>query len=226
MRLLVSDASLIECGKPALELGAPGGEAEPGPCDDAAVDAVLVDLDLPPGAGTVHVGIEALAGGRVLVAGLPPHAGDERCAVERDEGQATLSFGDGPAGRPVQGPAQGEANVRASYRFGGGTAGNVPAGRLDLSYERPRSIEAVTNPLPATGGADPEDAGEAARNAPRSLRVLDRAVSAADFQAIARSVPGVGVSRASALPASRPCLRVVEIEIGPVHEPVFPRHLQ
>lgn len=159
----------------------------------------------------------------MLVAGLPPDAGDERCAVERDEGRATLRFGDGPAGRR---PAQGEANVRASYRLGSGAAGNVPAGRLDLSYERPRSIEAVTNPLPAAGGADSEDAGEATRNAPRSVRVLDRAVSAADFQAIASGFPGVGVSRASALPASRPCLRVVQIEIALVHEAVFRRNLQ
>ena len=223
VRLLVSDGSRIECDKVALELGAPAGEAETGPCDEAGVDAVVVDVDLPPGAGTVHVGIEAFPGGRILVAGLAPDAGDERCVVERDGGQATVRFGDGRAGGL---PAQGEENVRAAYRVGGGAAGNVPAGRLTVSYERPLSIEAVANPVPTAGGADPESFEEAVRTAPRSVRVLERAVTEADFENVAAGFPGVAVSRASVLPASRPCLRVVEIEIGLVQEPVFPRHLQ
>jgi predicted phage baseplate assembly protein len=40
----------------------------------------------------------------------------------------------------------------------------------------------VTNPLPATGGADPETRDAARRNAPRTVRTFGRAVSLRDFE--------------------------------------------
>ena len=75
--------------------------------------------------------------------------------VEMDDtGEATVVFGDGVFGaRPAE-----TSTVLATYRVGGGNTGNVGADTLVLA--RPSGLapwlDAVTNPLPATGGRDLE----------------------------------------------------------------------
>ncbi|HSK52023.1 MAG TPA: putative baseplate assembly protein [Clostridia bacterium] len=110
-----------------------------------------------------------------------------------DAGATTVRFGDGRRGAR---PPTGVENVRAAYRVGIGTAGNVRAGQLSLLVTRPLGTRGVTNPLPAAGGADSESRDDARANAPRTVLTLDRVVSLVDVADFARSFAGIGKSEA------------------------------
>jgi len=116
--------------------------------------------------------------------------------VEIDEDdQATVLFGDGAFGAiPPLG-----SQVRATYRFGGGTAGNVVAGSIQSIVDSPPLAllgARVTNAAPATGGADRESIDHAVSQAPSVFRSLRRAVTTDDYRALALAFPGVGKVRA------------------------------
>ena len=117
--------------------------------------------------------------------------------VEVDEAnRATVVFGDGVFGTiPQQG-----AQIVATYRTGGGTAGNVVAGTIATIVDAPALTllggVSVTNPASATGGAERESIAHAVQQAPAVFRSLRRAVTAADYEALARSYKGVGKVRA------------------------------
>jgi hypothetical protein len=96
--------------------------------------------------------------------------------VEHDRA-ATLRFGDGRHGRRP--PAGTE--FAATYRVGNGTAGNVGAGALAHVATADGAITGVANPLPARGGAEPEDADAVRRDAPEAFLVQQRAVTADDY---------------------------------------------
>lgn len=110
-----------------------------------------------------------------------------------DDGATTVRFGDGKRGAR---PPSGVENVRAAYRVGIGTAGNVKPGQLSLLVTRPLGTRGVTNPLPAAGGADPESRDDARANAPRTVLTFDRVVSLVDVADFARSFAGIGKSEA------------------------------
>jgi predicted phage baseplate assembly protein len=103
-------------------------------------------------------------------------------------GRATLRFGDGVCGARL--PA-GSDNVRANYRFGAGSSGNVAAGSLVALRKRPAGVRSATNPCAATGGADAETIDALRLRAPRALRCCARIVSLADYAAFAQAFPGV-----------------------------------
>ncbi|WP_263381646.1 putative baseplate assembly protein [Granulicella arctica] len=112
---------------------------------------------------------------------------DNDFVVEVDSGGfAHLRFGDGELG--AQPPAG--MTFSATYRVGNGTAGNVGAeaiSRLVLKdYKLDGSSITVRNPLPASGGMDPEPMEDAKMFAPTDFRqVLQRAITAADYQTLA-----------------------------------------
>src|SRR5581483_6069776 len=81
----------------------------------------------------------------------------------------------------------GHANVIATYRVGAGVAGRVRAGTLTSPLDRPSGLKAVTNPLAARGGADPESLADARENAPSTVRTFGRAVSLPDFADLVRA---------------------------------------
>ncbi|QJY47963.1 hypothetical protein [Pseudonocardia broussonetiae] len=109
--------------------------------------------------------------------------------VHHDEnGRATVQFGS-----PLP---TGQVNVRAVYRVGVGTGAAVSAGALGLLAQRPAGVSGVTNPLPATGGADPETVPSARRNAPARIRALGRVVSLADYADFSAAFPGIAKARA------------------------------
>jgi hypothetical protein len=84
---------------------------------------------------------------------------------------------------------------------GGGQAGNTPAGSIQTIVGAPQLAllgAQVTNPAPATGGADRESIEHATQHAPAVFRSLKRAVTAADYEALARSFKGVGKVQAQA----------------------------
>jgi hypothetical protein len=111
-------------------------------------------------------------------------------------GRTTVTFGDGVHGARLP---TGHENVRARYRFGTGRAANVPADRVTQPLTRPLGVTAVTNPRPATGGADADGPGLTRRTIPLAVSALDRLVSAADYEDFARSRAGIGRAAAREL---------------------------
>jgi predicted phage baseplate assembly protein len=109
-----------------------------------------------------------------------------------DDGRLALRFGDGVHGAAP--PAGGE--LRASYRVGNGTAGNVGAAAINhlvlCGDGALAEVLTVRNPLPAVGGTDPEPVGEVRQLAPLALRATQlRAVTADDYARLAARVNGV-----------------------------------
>jgi hypothetical protein len=111
------------------------------------------------------------------------------------DGSARLRFGDGRSGRrPTR-----LSSPRAWYRLGGGQRGNVAAGRLDRVLRLPGGGPAVPdgagvtiwNPLPATGGTDPEPLEDVRQLAPHAFRHQLRAVVSEDYATVAMREPGV-----------------------------------
>ena len=127
--------------------------------------------------------------------GLAPS--DEAYAVRiDDDAVATIQFGDGLSGARLP---TGEENVTATYRTGLGRAGNVSAGALKLLQDRPLGVKEVTNPVPATGGEDPEKLADARSNAPVTVLTLERIVSLHDHTDFANAFSGVGKAQAEAV---------------------------
>jgi hypothetical protein len=111
-----------------------------------------------------------------------------------DDGQTTVTFGDGQTGARLP---TGVANIRAAYRKGIGLAGNVQAGQLSLLMTRPLGVSSVTNPVAASGGADPEPLEQARLNLPLGILTLGRIVSLGDYEDFARAFAGIGKALAT-----------------------------
>ena len=108
--------------------------------------------------------------------------------------QARLRFGDNTYG---QIPEQG-VTLEASYRIGSGVAGNVGAASIAHVVTTPgigliTDIEqqSVRNPLPASGGVQPESLEEVRQYAPQAFRTQQRAVTEADYADVAQQHPQV-----------------------------------
>ena len=114
--------------------------------------------------------------------------------TSQDENQiTTVMFGDGVNGARL--PA-GAGNVVATYRYGSGSA-SPPTGALTVIATPYPGLRAVLNPVAAAGGGDPDPADQIQTYAPRSVLTFGRAVSAADYEAIAAQI--AAGSRASAV---------------------------
>lgn len=88
-------------------------------------------------------------------------------------------------------PPKGSALRFSRYQSGGGVAGNVPAKTLSVLKTSIPYVARVTNRQPALGGRDAQSLDDAKLRAPRMLRTRTRAVTADDFETLARQVPGV-----------------------------------
>ena len=91
-------------------------------------------------------------------------------------------------------PAQGR-EIRASYRTGGGMAGNVAAGTLTTLRDAIPGI-AVTNAAAAAGGRDGESFENTLIRGPTDFHRLERAVTARDVEVLARRASGVARAKA------------------------------
>ena len=100
---------------------------------------------------------------------------------ELDEGKTTVQFGDGVTGA---GLPSGRANLKASYRKGLGLQGRARADQLSILLQRPVGLKAVSNPLAAEGGVDPETLDQARTAAPTTVKTFDRAISLTDFESL------------------------------------------
>ncbi len=108
--------------------------------------------------------------------------------------QTTVVFGDGLNGAR---PPTGKNNIHARYRKGLGSSGNAGTGGVQQLIDSAPGLQKVTNPQPAIGGTDRESIDQVRVNAPASLRTFGRAVSAADYAALALSYPGVAKASAA-----------------------------
>ncbi|TQF68271.1 hypothetical protein FK531_14280 [Rhodococcus spelaei] len=122
------------------------------------------------------------------------HGPDETlfATYEDDAGHTHVRTGDGITGARLPSGAV----VRASYRVGSGAA-VPPPGALSQVLTPVPNLLSVRNPVPPTGGADPDPADQLRRLAPRSALTLGRAISGDDYAAVAAAAPGV--SRAAAV---------------------------
>jgi hypothetical protein len=146
-------------------------------------------------------------------------ATDRHCVVERARGIFRFPGIDGfvpPAGCPIS----------VTYVTGGGVAGNVPEGAIRELHSGVGFIESVTNPLAAGGGAEAERLRDARDRSAQAVRNRDRAVSAEDFEWLARQA-SAEVVRARALPLEgaygRGSRGIVGIVLVPQSNDALPR---
>lgn len=123
-----------------------------------------------------------------------PPDGQDYTAVQDDDEKTFVTFGDGLFGAR---PSTGKDNIRARYRKGIGTSGNVEVRGIQQLIDSSPGVQKVTNPQPAFGGADRESVDKVRTNAGASLSTFGRAVSAADYAALALSYPGVAKASAA-----------------------------
>ncbi len=108
--------------------------------------------------------------------------------------------------------------VHARYREGGGTAGNVAAGRLDTVPANAINVALVpalaglaqplvlSQPFDASGGSPRETAAALESGGYRNATRVDKAVTIADFETLAKMTPGVPVAQAHAVAGLYPSL--------------------
>jgi predicted phage baseplate assembly protein len=102
----------------------------------------------------------------------------------------------GPALRMIGGglqyhgavPPPGAVLRLESYRTGGGQAGNVARGQVRVLKTSIPYVSRVENRSPAVGGAEAETLDDAKARGPLLLRSRGRAVTAADFEQLARDI--------------------------------------
>jgi hypothetical protein len=111
--------------------------------------------------------------------------------TRRDKHQNTLvTFGDGVHGAR---PSTGSGNITATYRYGAGPGdpargGPAPTTLVTVLTPYP-GLGSVRNPIAMTGGAAPSAPTEVQQSAPNAVLALGRAVSPADYQALAAQSP-------------------------------------
>ncbi len=124
-----------------------------------------------------------------------------------DEATGEIRFGPGvrqPDGSVRQYGRVPEAGRRirvTSYRYGGGVAGNVPAGRIQVLRSAVPYVSRVVNLARAEGGRDQESLEEIQLRARRELRAQNRAVTAEDYEQLSLGA-GRDVARAKCLASS------------------------
>ncbi|HWG19551.1 MAG TPA: hypothetical protein VG225_03410 [Terracidiphilus sp.] len=120
----------------------------------------------------------------------------DRAYVTRpnSSGGPTVQFGDGIGGSRTP---TGVSNIQAQYRKGIGVAGMVNAGQLTQPLDRPQGLQNVTNPGPASGGADPASPADAQQSAPLPTLTLGRVVSLEDYQNFALGFAGISMALAT-----------------------------
>lgn len=117
-------------------------------------------------------------------------AEDRHFRLDRATGEITLGpllrEPDGTVTRRGAVPERGAVLRISGYRIGGGRRGNVAQRTLVVSRTSVPFVARVENRAAATGGVDGEDIGNARLRGPMLLRNRDRAVTAEDYEVLAR----------------------------------------
>jgi hypothetical protein len=121
-----------------------------------------------------------------------------------DAAAGTIRFGNNEAGLVPR--KSGEPNIRfLALQAGGGVRGNVKDGLVTGITASPGV--SVTNPFPARGGLEAETLAQAKLRVQRELAAPTRAVTAEDYEALAKAAPGLRVARVKAIPLYKPGMR-------------------
>ena len=115
----------------------------------------------------------------------------------RDVVTGEIKFGNGQKGRI---PPSGTRNIRARrYLVGGGDQGNIAGNSLTVLRKPIAFVDKVRNPYPATGGCNLEPVESVMQRGPYVLKSRGRAVTAEDFEWIAKEA-SPSVARVKCLP--------------------------
>ena len=161
-------------------------------------DTFQLDVDMPGLGYQLWQAVDDLA---VLKGPIPAYVLDPEAG--------TVTFGN-----QMQGliPPSGRRIRVRQMRFGGGPAGNLPAGSLTTVQGQDPSGHAVPQfkvqqPMATSGGAEAETLDKAERRLPALLRHQDRAVTAGDYKDLVMQMPGAAIGRAEVLPLFKPQTR-------------------
>jgi hypothetical protein len=192
----------------------------PGPDEAAAIEAAygreaITPITAPQG------GIEgAWVRWTALDNLLSSTHSDRHFVVDREIGQIT--FGDNIHGRI---PPAGTNNVRLRrYQTGGGIVGNKPRGTIEQLRTTVPYVDRVINLEAAWGGQDPEPWDSVCERGSRWLRHRERAVTAEDYEDLAKLASPV-IARAKCYPAQDRALDPLgnSVHRGMVSVAVVPR---
>jgi predicted phage baseplate assembly protein len=129
-----------------------------------------------------------------------------------DAASGTITLPEDVGHIPVANAANPHANVRArTYSYGGGAGGNVGPNAITQLQSAVDGVDSVTNRRAADGGSDTETLKSAELRAAQLLESQNRAVTAIDFEAIAKSTPGTVIARAETLPLFHPAFPDVPV---------------
>ena len=123
-------------------------------------------------------------------------AADDRHYV-LNSNSGTISFGDGTIGR-LPHPFDSE-KIKVHYKQTKGAEGNVPARSIASLRDSFAFINTVFNPEPSAGGSNSESLEEALERGPHIIKHRGRAVTAEDFEWLAREA-SLQVAKAKCLP--------------------------
>lgn len=123
-----------------------------------------------------------------------------------NETKGEIKFGDGKHGLI---PPAGVEIVARKYRYGGGSAGNVPTVTQWTPATPLAGVDKVVSERPATGGRDEQKVETLTERAPRLLRSRDRAITAEDYAALAAEAGEV--CKTTAIPLAHPGHLGVEV---------------
>jgi predicted phage baseplate assembly protein len=118
-----------------------------------------------------------------------------------DAADGSITFGpallqpDGSVYRFGAVPAKAALLQFSRYQRGGGVTGNVPVGMISVMKSSIPYVSRVVNREAAIGGRDAQSIDDAKLRAPQMLRTRTRAVTADDFEILARQVSGVERAR-------------------------------
>ncbi len=104
------------------------------------------------------------------------------------DGRLVLLFGDGVTGALPRG------DVTATWRIGGGLAGELPAAEIASLVGTVNGVRKIAGAGALSGAADQEDPLRMRRAAAARIRALDRAVALPDLADLALTVPGTSHS--------------------------------
>ncbi len=97
-----------------------------------------------------------------------------------DDGGSRLRFGDNVHGRTPED----KSTLEAIYRVGNGKIGNIGQEGIAHIVSDDDGIVCVRNPLPASGGMDPEPIEKVRLDAPQAFYIQERAVTEEDYAAL------------------------------------------
>jgi baseplate J-like protein len=116
---------------------------------------------------------------------------------EIDRTSGLVLFGDGARQGLV--PPIGRDNIKATYRSGGGSRGNVAAQLIKSLRSTIPLVESASNPEAAGGGSDTELIEKALERGPQVIRNRGRAVATEDFEWLAKEA-SQAIARSRCLP--------------------------